>query len=169
MAKMASTLTLASLLLRGILCLAPPAASAGPALACAEMESSCNGQKGTADDALWMLRRVVAAVQADEPKALREFSDGANGFRTLDLYVFCIGPDGRMSAHPEPMLMGQDARQLRDPTGKAFAAEMLDVAKEGSFTEVHYLFPRPGSTTSVPKTSFVTRVKDQVCGVGYYG
>ncbi len=45
---------------------------------------------------------------------------------------------------------------------------MLDVAKEGAISEVHYLFPRPGSTTPVPKTSFVTRVKDQVCGVGYY-
>ncbi len=147
--------------------LPPPAA-----LACddeAGTVSSCTGPDGAADDALWMLRRVVAAMQADEPHALRMVSRGEGGFRTLDLYVFCIGAaNGRVSAHPEPMLVGQDARQLRDPDGKAFAAEMLDVAKEGSVSEVHYLYPRPGSPVAVPKTSFVTRIKDQVCGVGYY-
>ena len=45
---------------------------------------------------------------------------------------------------------------------------MLDVAREGSVSEIRYLFPRPGSTVPVPKVSFVTRVGDQVCGVGYY-
>lgn len=170
MDNVANRLTLASLVL-GIAVLAASLA-VPPALACDDAvstTSSCGGVSGTADDALWMLRRVVAAVQADETRALRAFSRGEDGFRTLDLYVFCIGAaDGRMSAHPEPMLLGQDARQLRDPDGKAFAAEMLDVAKEGSVSEVHYLYPRPGSTVPVPKTSFATRVKDQVCGVGYY-
>jgi hypothetical protein len=35
-------------------------------------------------------------------------------------------------------------------------------------TEVSYMFPRPGSDTPVPKVSFVTRVGDEGCGVGYY-
>ena len=34
--------------------------------------------------------------------------------------------------------------------------------------EVSYAFPRPGSTTPAPKVSYVTRVGDQICGVGYY-
>lgn len=138
--------------------------------ACGDGEAgeSCSGASGTTDDARWMLKRVVAEVQRDEPKALDEFAHGIRGFRTMDLYVFCIGPDGRMDAHPDPALMGQDARALADPTGKHFAAEMLDSAKEGQITEVRYLFPRPDSKIPVPKTSFVTRVKDQVCGVGYY-
>jgi hypothetical protein len=33
---------------------------------------------------------------------------------------------------------------------------------------VDYNFPKPGTTESVPKESFVTRVGDQGCGVGYY-
>jgi hypothetical protein len=34
--------------------------------------------------------------------------------------------------------------------------------------EVSYSFPRPGTTAPAPKLSYVTRVADQVCGVGYY-
>ena len=41
---------------------------------------------------------------------------------------------------------------------------------EGEITEVAgYLFPKPGAITATfPKTSFVTKVGDLVCGVGYY-
>jgi hypothetical protein len=40
---------------------------------------------------------------------------------------------------------------------------------EGEITEVSYLFPRPGAdATPVRKVSFVTKVGDLGCGVGYY-
>ncbi len=115
-----------------------------------------------------MLKRVVAEVTKDKLKALEEFSHGRNGFRTMDLYVFCIGDNGHIDAHPDQKLMGQDARALVDPNGKHFGAEMLDEFKEGEIIEVKYLFPKLNSTVPVPKTSFITRVRDQVCGVGYY-
>ena len=51
--------------------------------------------------------------------------------------------------------------------GEAFAA-MLDAAKQGQVAEVDDLYPRPGSTVPMLKASFVTRVRDQVCGVGAY-
>jgi signal transduction histidine kinase len=139
------------------------------ALACGDSEAgaSCS-ENATADDARWMLQRVVAEIKKDEPKALSEFTRGSDGYRTTDLYVFCIGSDGHIDAHPNPQLMGQDARTLQDQTGKRFAAEMLNVAKDGQVSEVKYLYPKPDSTIAVPKTSFVTRVNDQVCGVGFY-
>jgi hypothetical protein len=39
---------------------------------------------------------------------------------------------------------------------------------EGQITEVSYLFARPSDPKPVPKVSFVTRVGDIYCGVGYY-
>jgi hypothetical protein len=40
---------------------------------------------------------------------------------------------------------------------------------EGQITEVSgYLFARPTDSKPVPKNSFVTRVGDLGCGVGYY-
>jgi hypothetical protein len=45
--------------------------------------------------------------------------------------------------------------------------EQCAVAVEGKFVEVSYMFPRPGETEPMPKVSFITRVGDLGCGVGY--
>ena len=45
---------------------------------------------------------------------------------------------------------------------------MYAVAVEGEFSVVEYVWPRPGETEPVQKASYVTKVADQVCGVGYY-
>ena len=123
---------------------------------------------GTATEARALLDRAAAEVKANKAKALTEFTNGENGFKDRDLYVFCIGPDGKFAAHPNPKLNGTDAKALKDSSGKAFAVEMLTVAQDGKVSEVDYLFPRPGTTTPVPKSSYVTKVSDLVCGVGYY-
>jgi hypothetical protein len=40
---------------------------------------------------------------------------------------------------------------------------------EGQITEISYMFPKPGSDkTPVAKESFITRVGELGCGVGYY-
>jgi hypothetical protein len=44
----------------------------------------------------------------------------------------------------------------------------MRVATEGKFNQVSYFWPRPGETKPVQKVSFVTKVADQVCAVGYY-
>jgi len=49
--------------------------------------------------------------------------------------------------------------------------ELYAVAQkpEGQITEVSYMFPRPGADkTPVPKVTFVTKVSDLGCAVGYY-
>jgi len=38
---------------------------------------------------------------------------------------------------------------------------------EGQITEVSYKFARPGDPRSLPKASYVTRLGDIYCGVGY--
>ena len=123
---------------------------------------------GTAPEAHAMLDRAAVAVKADKTTALNQFVKGENGFKDRDLYVFCVGADGKFAAHPNPALNGKDARGLKDGNGKAFVVEMMNVAQDGKVSEVDYLFPRPGTTTPVPKSSYVTKVSDLVCGVGYY-
>jgi hypothetical protein len=54
-------------------------------------------------------------------------------------------------------------------SGKKRGEEMRTVATEGKFSEVSYMWPRPSADmTPVQKVSFVTKVGDQICGVGYY-
>jgi signal transduction histidine kinase len=124
------------------------------------------GNFGTAAEAKAMLERAVDAIKADKAVALVKFTKGEDGFRDRDLYPFCGGPDGNFTAHPT--LMGKSLKDLKDKSGKALGQEIYAVAKKGTISEVSYMWPRPGSTEPVQKFTFVTKVGDQVCCVGYY-
>lgn len=122
---------------------------------------------GTAAEARAMLENAVAAVKADKAKALDQMQKGENGFKDRDLYMFCANvSDGIVTAHPA--LKGAKIQTIKDKDGKALGEEMMKVATEGKISEVTYVWPRPGDTKPVQKVSFVTKVGDQVCGVGYY-
>lgn len=122
---------------------------------------------GTAAEAKAMLEKAAAAVKADKAKALAAFTAGTDGFKDRDLYPFCANAgDGIFTAHPK--LTGKSLKELKDKEGKTLGAEMLAKAKEGEIVEVEYKWPRPGSEEPVQKTSFVTKIGDQVCAVGYY-
>jgi hypothetical protein len=130
------------------------------------------GQIGTPQQARAMLARATAAVKADQAVALAMFNKGEGGFRDRDLYPFCFRiADGKAVASPRAVSAGTDIRTLKDRTGKAYGPELYAAAQkaEGQISEVSYMFPKPGTTApAVPKVSFVMRVGDLGCGVGYY-
>lgn len=141
------------------------------ALACGDSEAglSCDDSGSGAEmGAKWMLDRATKAVAADKPRALIAFTKGTDGFRTADSYVFCVGPDGVMAAHPNPILQGHDVSGLHDQTGNYFIRTMMRDATSGKISVIHYLFPKPGSTVEEPKTTYYTKVGDQMCAVGIY-
>ena len=120
---------------------------------------------GSADEAKAMLEKAAAAVAADKDAALGQFAAGEGGFKDRDLYPFCGGPDGNFSAHPS--LTGKSLKGLVDKAGQPVGEKIYAAAKEGEIAEVAYMWPRPGSTDPVQKVSYVTRIGDQVCAVGY--
>jgi len=124
------------------------------------------GEFGTSAEAKAMLDKAVAALKADKPGALAKFTKGEGGFKDRDLYPFCGGADGNFTAHPS--LVGKSLRDLKDKAGKPLGEEIYKVAKEGKVDEVSYMWARPGTTEPVQKVSYVTKVGDQVCAVGYY-
>lgn len=124
---------------------------------------------GSADEARAMLESAVTALEADEAAALAAFTAGEAPFKDRDLYVFCGGPDGLMSAHgADAGLIGRDVRALTDVAGTKFGAAFYETAVAGEFNTVEYLWPRPGETEPMPKASYVTMAGGQMCGVGYY-
>jgi cytochrome c len=125
-------------------------------------------QFGTTAEAKAMLEKSIAALKANEAAALAKFNSPTGGFRDRDLYVFCFDmTSGKFTAHVNPALLGTDARALK-VNGQPVGAEVFAAAKEGTITTVDYDFPKPGTTTPVPKESFVSRVGNEGCGVGYY-
>jgi len=129
--------------------------------------SARSAEYGTKEEARAMLDKAVAAVKADEAQALAMFNDAEGGFRDRDLYVFCANAsDGVETAHPTAK--GQQLGDIKDVNGFAFGGEILNNATEGSVGEIDYFWPRPGSDTPAAKSTFFTKIGDQICAVGYY-
>lgn len=128
-------------------------------------------QFGTAGEARAMLDRAVAALKADEVKALEAFNDsGSKDFRNHGLYVFCGTPDGTFTAHPrlaDKKLKGENLKDNKDANGKEIGKEMIAKAKEGRVATIDYMYTQPGSDKAAPRVAFVTRVGDQLCGTAY--
>jgi signal transduction histidine kinase len=122
-----------------------------------------------------MLDKAAAAVKADKAKALDTFNAGKDGFLDRDLYVFCAeAKAGKIVANGNPnakKLLGTDLRKLKDSKGKPYGEEIFAAGQkpEGQITEISgYLFPKPSDPKPASKNSFVTKVGDLFCGVGYY-
>jgi hypothetical protein len=128
---------------------------------------------GTAAGAKAMLAKAVAAVKTDKAKALDMFNSGEGGFRDGDLYVVCLNvSDDKFVAVGNPnakYLLGVDARTFKDIDGDRMGILAAAHKPEGEITVIDYEFPRPGQDkTPVPKETYITRVDDLICGVGYY-
>jgi signal transduction histidine kinase len=136
------------------------------AVASLQWQAALAAELGTAKEAKAMLERAVAEMKKDSAAAIAKFNKGEDGFRDRDLYVFCATPDGITTAHPTNV--GTNLKRLKDKNGKAFGAEIFKVARAGRIDRVSYMWPKPGSEKPVPKVTYVTRVANQVCGVGYY-
>jgi hypothetical protein len=136
------------------------------------LASTSFGQS-SADDAKAMLAKAVAAVKADKVKALDMFNKGEGGFRNGDLYVFCVtASDGKFVATGNPnskQLLGVDVKTLKDSDDNPINVGTAAQKPEGEITTIDYEFTKPGAINKqVPKETYITKVKDLICGVGYY-
>ena len=91
---------------------------------------------------------------------------------SLIFNVFCINLlDGKFTAQLDQTLVGTSAEDLRfgqDRYGNRLLSALRQ-APEGKIISVAYNALRPGTKSgAVPKVSFVARVGNQGCGVGYY-
>ncbi len=129
-------------------------------------------QLGTPAEAKAMEERVITELKTNASAALDKFNKPDGEFREGYLYVFCFNVEnGIFTAHANPALLGTDIRLLREKDGSALGQKIFDAANgtnDSAIVTVSYNFPKPGTTNPVPKASYVTRVGNQGCGVGYY-
>jgi len=136
-------------------------------LGTAALAAEPSAEYATKEEARALLDKAVAAVKADKEKALEMFNAAAGAFRDRDLYVFCANAaDGIETAHPTAK--GQQLRSIKDVNGFAFGETIMNTATEGTISEIDYFWPRPGSEEPAAKSTFFTKVGDQICAVGYY-
>jgi cytochrome c len=124
----------------------------------------------TKDEAVAMVKKAVAAIKAEGPdKVYAEISDPAGPFVDRDLYIVVYGLDGMVLAH------GADAKRIgtnqiadKDPDGKAFVKERVELAaKQTSFWQT-YKFMNPVTHQVEPKEMYCERLGETaVCGGVY--
>jgi len=76
-----------------------------------------------------------------------------------DYYISVSGPDDRVICHPTASMIGKSMADIVDANGKKVGLELKVAAEKKGGGWVSYVWPRPGQTTPVPKTSYAMRVK----------
>ncbi len=125
---------------------------------------------GTREEARSLLDRAVSLMKHDKEYALLMMSIGRGGFYIKDLYPFCANEEGTLTGHP--FNLGVNLKTFKDVDGVKVGELMFKTAKLGKISEVKYKLARleEGVLTKqiYTKISFVTKVDDHVCAVGYY-
>lgn len=129
-------------------------------------------ERGTLEEAKAMVEKGQAHVKAVGPdKAFADFTDKESGkWQSKDLYIFVAKVDGTIVAHgANKALVSKNLMEVKDPDGKLYIKEMLDVGMKGTGT-VSYAFTDPLTKKIAPKQSYVARIPgyDGIIAVGVY-
>jgi len=129
-------------------------------------------QAATLEDAKAMTEKAAAFVKANgKDKAIAEFNNPKGQFVKGDVYVIAQGFDGVMLANGgNPKLVGQNHFQVKDPNGKLFVQEMVNVAKTKGSGWVEYSWTNPLTKKVQTKKTWIQRIEgaDFYVGVGIF-
>lgn len=104
-------------------------------------------------------------LQDEAKKLIQQMrTDSGNYFWITDM-------NSRMVMHPiKTNLVGKDMSGTKDSAGKALFSEMVKVCATSGSGFVSYRWPKPGSSTPLPKLSYVALFEpwDWVIGIGEY-
>ena len=131
------------------------------------------------DETIELIELVEEAAQLVGEQGLDfacgEFRESGTRWFQDEIYVFVFDMQGNLLCHPaQPVLEGQALLELRDPYGKPIIETFVRELEGGNDTGwVHYLWPKPDSTTFRWKTSHIRRAvdpqgKEYIVGSGLY-
>jgi cytochrome c len=122
------------------------------------------------DEAVAMVKKAVAYIKTEGPdKAYPAIDDQAGQFVDRDLYVVVYGLDGKVLAHgADKARIGTNQIDAKDPDGKAFVKERVELAlTQPSFWQ-GYKFMNPVSKKVEPKQMYCERFDATVVCAGIY-
>jgi cytochrome c len=122
------------------------------------------------DEAISMVKKAVALIKEQGPdKAYAEFSQKAGRFHDRDLYITVFDLDGKLLAHGQREdLIGKVLIELKDPDGKLFVKERVELAREQPSFWQNYKFMNPATQKVEPKQMYCERLNETaICGGVY--
>lgn len=101
------------------------------------------------------------AGELSREEAQKQASSMVRGLRYNQTdYFVLLDLQGTMLMHPtNPKVQGSNMLEAKDPSGRFYIREMVDLAKDNGSGKVEYFWPKPGSDEPLPKISYVELFK----------
>ena len=127
-------------------------------------------ERASKKEAEAMVKKAVALYKKEGDKSFAQFTAPSKAFVNKDLYIVAYDLSGKCMAH------GQNAKQvgkeligMKDPDGKPFIKERVELAKaKGTFWQ-DYKFTDPLTKKVMPKVMYCEKADDKsiICGGVY--
>jgi cytochrome c len=128
------------------------------------------GEWATKEDAIAMVKQAMVVIKQRGPeKAYAEISNKGGRFHDRDLYIIVLGLDGKVLAHGQRAdLIGKNVINAKDPDGKSFIKERVELARQQPAFWQNYKFVNPVTKEIEPQDMYCERLNDTaVCGGVY--
>lgn len=123
--------------------------------------------RATKKEAEAMVKKAVAAYKAGGEKIFADITAPSKKYVSKDLYLVVYDVNGKCLAHGQNAKQaGKDLISMKDPDGKAFIKERVDLAKaKGSFWQ-DYKFTDPLTKKVLAKQAYCEKADDKniICG-----
>jgi len=125
--------------------------------------------RATKAEAQAMVEKAVAAIKKDATAAYADITKKPGPFTDRDLYIVVYKQDGTVLAHGQnASMVGTNQKDAKDPDGKAFVQERIELAKKGAPFWQDYKFMDPLTKKPEPKEMYCVPLNDTaVCGGVY--
>ncbi len=125
---------------------------------------------GTPAEAEAMVKKAIAFMKANgKDKAFAEIGNSKGQFIDRDLYVFVYDMNGKCVAHGfNPKMVGKDLIEMKDPDGKFYVKERVEIAKTKGKGLQNYKFTNPDSKKIDDKSAYIEKYEDFIFGCGAY-
>jgi signal transduction histidine kinase len=127
-------------------------------------------ENGTPAEAEAMVKKAIAFAKANgKDKAFAEISNSKGQFIDRDLYVFVYDMNGKCVAHGfNQKMIGKDLIEMKDPDGKYYVKERVEIAKTKGKGLQNYKFTNPESKKLDEKTAYIEKYDNYIFGCGAY-
>lgn len=120
-------------------------------------------------DAELLVSKAIAAIKANQQKTYDEITAKDTKWIDRDLYPVVYDLQGKVLAHGQnPKQVGKELIDMKDPDGKLFVKERVDLAQsKGKFWQ-DYKFTDPLTKKILPKQMYCEKLEDTVVCAGVY-
>ena len=127
-------------------------------------------ERATTKDAETMVHRAAALLKKEgKEKAIATFNDPKGAFTYRDLYIAAYDLEGKCVAHgAKKERVGKNLAEEKDPDGKLFVKERLEIARRDGKGWQQYKFMNPADKKVELKVVYFEQVGDVIVVSGAY-